>query len=107
MKRLTSRTIACSGAGAYSVGLFGLGTQWEVARHVRVGAEMLAGAAGGGGVDTQGGAIVQGVGYVDFTLNDALSLRVGGGKIKSVHGGLDAPLLDAALVFRFGVDRKP
>jgi hypothetical protein len=94
------------GAGAYSVGLFGLGTQWAVIPRVRVGAEILAGAAGGGGVDTEGGAIVQGRGYVDFALNDALSLRVGGGKIKSVNGGLDAPVVDAALVFRFGVDRK-
>jgi hypothetical protein len=94
------------GAGAYSVGLFGLGTQWAVAPRVRVGAEALAGAAGGGGVDTQGGAIVQGEGYLDYALNDAISLRVGAGKVKSIHGGLDAPLVDAALVFRFGVDRK-
>ena len=58
------------------------------------------------GVDTQGGAIVQGEGYVDYSFNDAISLRVGAGKVKSVHGGLDAPLVDAALVFRFGVDRR-
>jgi len=93
------------GAGAYSVGLFGLGAQWPVTTRLRLGAEALAGAAGGGGVDTQGGAIVQGRAYVDATLTDALSLRVGVGRIKSVHGGLDAPVVDAALVFRFGVDR--
>ena len=33
------------------------------------------------------------------------TLRVGAGKIKSVHGGLDAPVVDAAFVFSFGVDR--
>ena len=93
------------GAGAYSVGLFGLGGQVPVGSHVRVGLEALAGAAGGGGVDTQGGAIVQGRAYVDAALTDSLSLRVGAGKVKSVHGGLDAPVVDAALVFRFGVDR--
>ena len=43
--------------------------------------------------------------YVDVALTDSLSLRVAGGKIKSVHGGLDAPVVDAALVFSFGVDR--
>jgi hypothetical protein len=95
------------GAGAYSVGLFGVGAQVQVpvVPRLRLGVEALAGAAGGGGVDTNGGAVMQARAYVDFALNDALSLRVGAGKIKSVHGGLDAPVVDAALVFRFGVDR--
>ncbi len=93
------------GAGAYSVGLFGLGAQLPVVARVRAGAEALAGAAGGGGVDTRGGAVAQARGYVDVALTDALSLRVGGGRIRSVHGGLDAPVVDAALVFRFGTDR--
>jgi len=92
------------GAGAYSVGLFGVGAQLPVGSRLRLGAEALAGAAGGGGVDTQGGAIVQGRAYVDVSLTDSLSLRVAGGKIRSVHGGVDAPVVDAALVFRFGVD---
>jgi len=94
------------GAGAYSVGLFGIGAQWPLASSLRLGAEALAGAAGGGGVDTQGGAVLQARGYADLALTDALSLRVGAGKIKSVHGGLDAPVVDAALVFRFGTDRS-
>jgi hypothetical protein len=93
------------GAGAYSVGLFGVGAQIPVAPRLRLGAEALAGAAGGGGVDTQGGAVLQARAYADVALNDALSLRIGAGKIRSVHGGLDAPVVDAALVFRFGVDR--
>jgi hypothetical protein len=93
------------GAGAYSVGLFGVGAQLPVAPRIRIGAEALAGAAGGGGVDTQGGALMQARAYVDVALTDSLSLRVGAGKIKSLHGGLDAPVVDAALVFTFGVDR--
>ena len=93
------------GAGAYSVGLFGVGAQLPVTSRIRLGAEALAGAAGGGGVDTQGGAVVQARAYADVALTDSLSLRIGAGKIKSVHGGLDAPVVDAALVFSFGVDR--
>jgi hypothetical protein len=93
------------GAGAYSVGLFGLGAQLPVTSRIRLGAEALAGAAGGGGVDTQGGAVMQARAYADIALTDSLSLRVGAGKIKSVHGGLDAPVVDAAFVFSFGVDR--
>jgi hypothetical protein len=94
------------GAGAYSSGLFGVGAQVPVVPRLRIGAEALAGAAGGGGVDTQGGAVLQARAYADVALTDTLSLRIGAGKIKSVHGGLDAPVVDAALVFRFGVDRK-
>ena len=94
------------GAGAYSVGLFGVGGQLPLGSRLRLGAEALAGAAGGGGVDTQGGAVVQGRAYADVALTDSLSLRVGAGKIKSVHGGLGAPVVDAALVFSFGVDRS-
>ena len=93
------------GAGAYSVGLFGVGAQLPVSSRIRFGAEALAGAAGGGGVDTQGGAVMQARAYADVALTDSLSLRIGGGKIKSVHGGLDAPVVDLAVVFSFGVDR--
>ena len=94
------------GAGAYSVGLFGLGAQLPVGSRLRLGVEALAGAAGGGGVDTRGGAVVQGRAYADVSLTDSVSLRVAAGKIKSVHGGVDAPVVDAALVFRFGVDHS-
>jgi hypothetical protein len=76
-----------------------------VTARIRLGAEALAGAAGGGGVDTQGGAVLQARAYADVSLSDSLSLRIGAGKIKSVHGGVDAPVVDAALVFSFGVDR--
>ena len=71
------------GAGAYSVGLFGVGAQLPVTQRLRLGVEALAGAAGGGGVDTQGGAVLQGRAYADLALTDSLSLRVAGGKIKS------------------------
>lgn len=94
------------GAGAYSVGLLGVGGQLQVAPRLRLGLEALAGAAGGGGVDTEGGAIAQGRAYADIGLTPALSLRVGGGKIRSMHGRLDAPVVDAELVFRFGADRR-
>jgi hypothetical protein len=94
------------GAGAYSVGLFGVGVQLPVAPRLRVGVEALAGAAGGGGVDTGDGALLQGRGYVDFALTQSMSLRVGAGRVKSVHGGVDAPAVDAELSFRFGVDRR-
>ena len=93
------------GAGAYSVGLFGVGGQLPVGQRLRLGVEALGGAAGGGGVDTKGGAVLQGRAYADVALTDSLSLRLAAGKIKAIQGGLNAPVVDAALVFSFGVDR--
>ena len=47
------------GAGGYSVGLFGLGVQTPLGARFHAGAELLAGAAGGGGVDTTGRLLAQ------------------------------------------------
>lgn len=90
-------------AGGYTVGLFGLGTQWPVFTGVRVGAELLAGAAGGGGVETRGGALVQPMAYVDVEVTPQLSLRLSGGKVKSLRGPFSSSVVDVSLAFPFGV----
>ena len=92
------------GAGGYSVGLIGLGLQAPLGSRVRVGAEGLIGAAGGGGVDTQGGAIAQPMAYVGVDVSRSVSLRVGAGRIKSLrHGPLNGNVIDFTLAFTFGV----
>ena len=91
------------GAGGYSVGLFGLGTQWPVFARTRVGAELLAGAAGGGGVETRGGALVQPMAYVDVEVTPQLSLRLSGGKVKSLRGPFNSSVVDLSVAFPFGV----
>ncbi|HJV61481.1 MAG TPA: hypothetical protein VJ743_11090 [Albitalea sp.] len=92
------------GAGGYTVGLFGLGVQAPLFARVHAGAEALIGAAGGGGVATQGGAIMQPSAYLGVDISPSLSVRVGAGKIKSLRGGgLDANVVDVALAFTFGV----
>lgn len=91
------------GAGGYTVGLFGAGVQSRLWGPVHAGAEMLLGAAGGGGVESKGGAIMQPSAYVGVDISPSFSLRMGAGKIKSLRqGGLDAPVIDLALVFTFG-----
>ena len=91
------------GAGGYTAGLFGIGVQTPIAGRWHVGAEALIGAAGGGGVETQGGAILQPNAYVGFDIGRSLSLRAGGGKIRSLRrDGLDAGVVDVALAFTFG-----
>lgn len=87
------------GAGAYSVGLLGLGAAWplDTAGRWRVGAEALAGAAGGGGVSSEGGAVVQPMLWADAALARDVRLRVGAGAIRSVKGELSTPVAELGL----------
>jgi hypothetical protein len=94
-------------AGAFSVGLVGAGAQTHLGERLLVGAEFLAGAAGGGGVDTGGGAIVQPMAYIGYDLTRSLSLRLGAGKVKAASGPLDSTVVDLTLAFSFGVASRP
>ena len=95
------------GAGAFAVALFGVGAQWRFAERWLVGGELLAGAAGGGGVATGSGAIAQPMAYLGFDLGRAWSLRVGAGRVKSFDGPLDSTVLDLTLAFAYGVASRP
>ena len=95
------------GAGGYSVGLIGAGWQWrpESAAWL-LGAELLAGVAGGGGVDSGSGGIVQPMLYAGWRLTPAISARVGAGRVRSTHGALDSTVVDAGLAFAFGAGHR-
>jgi hypothetical protein len=95
------------GAGAYSVGLFGVGAQKRFGDGWLAGAEMLAGAAGGGGVDTGSGAIVKPMLYGGLELTPSTSLRLGVGWVKALNGELNSAVVDVAVVFAFGVPGRP
>jgi hypothetical protein len=95
------------GAGAYSVGLFGVGAQKRYGNGWLAGAEMLAGAAGGGGVDTGSGAIVKPMVYGGVELTPSISLRLGAGWVKAPNGELSSAVIDLGLVFAFGVPGRP
>lgn len=91
------------GAGAFSIGLLGAGvatlpegSAWQV------GAEVLAGAAGGAGVSTSGGAIVQGLGWLGWSAEPTSQWRLGAGAVRSLNGALRSPVLELAWVRRFG-----
>ncbi len=98
-------------AGAYSVGLFGVGwtkrpgeNYW--AQPFTVGVEALVGAAGGGGVDTQGGAIAQGLVSVGYQLSRRSQIQIGLGQVKSFkRGALSSPVLDVSWTMSLGVGR--
>jgi hypothetical protein len=95
------------GAGGFTVGLFGVGGLWRSGGGLLGGAEFLAGAAGGGGVDTGSGAVVKPMAFVGWELTPATSLRLGAGWIKALNGELGSPVLDLSVVFAFDVPGRP
>ncbi len=95
------------GAGGFTVGLFGVGALWRSGEGLLAGAEFLAGAAGGGGVDTGSGAVVKPMAFVGWELTKATSLRLGAGWIKAPNGELSSPALDLSVVFAFDVPGRP
>ncbi len=92
------------GAGAYSIGLVGAGIATAAPRDAgwRAGAELLAGAAGGGGVDSGGGAIAQGVAWAGWSLAPGAELRVGAGAVRSRARALSSPIVELSLSRAFG-----
>jgi hypothetical protein len=67
-----------------------------------VGAEALGGAAGGGGVATQGGAVVQPMAWVSRDVGTYSRVRLAGGYIKSAKGELATPVVELSWGFAFG-----
>ena len=95
------------GAGGFAVGLVGIG--WETPLPIpalTAGVELLAGAAGGGGVQTEGGGIVQPIAYAGVDLGRGWSLRAGVGYVHSFKGSLDSAVLDLSLGYAFGAPRR-
>jgi hypothetical protein len=116
------------GAGAYSIGLVGGGVATSARdRRWQAGAEVLVGAAGGGGISTAGGAIVQGLAWLGWSprIPDALALprrkpaegaaepadepthgqwRIGAGAMRSVNGGLRSPVVELSWRKAFGLN---
>ena len=94
-------------AGAFSTGLLGLGwaTPATPGRAWRLGAEVLAGAAGGAGLDTGGGAIGQALAWASLAVGPRSHLRAGYGRVRALQSGagLDSPLLEFSFSHRFGL----
>jgi hypothetical protein len=90
------------GAGGYSEALIGAGWMQPLAWRWHVGAELLAGAAGGGGIDSHG-SIFEPMAYAGFQLTPAVALRVGAGRVKALRGPLGANVVNALLTVTYGV----
>ena len=90
-------------AGGYAVGLIGAG--WEIPLRgdgrLSFNAELSAGAAGGGGVDVGGGAIIQPLVGLTWRLNNQLAARLEAGRVKALEGKLDSNLIGFGLTYEF------
>ncbi|AOY01599.1 hypothetical protein [Jeongeupia sp. USM3] len=95
-------------AGAYSVGLFGAGWQHTFASNKLVaGAELTVGAAGGGGVASEGGGITQPMAFLGYNLTPGWQLRASAGRIVSFKGELNSTVYDLSLIYQFGLPKRP
>lgn len=88
-------------AGGYAVGLIGAG--WETTLRedgrLRFNAEFAAGAAGGGGVDVGGGAVIQPLLGLSWQFSDRFTARFEAGRVKALDGKLDSNLVGLGLTY--------
>lgn len=92
-------------AGGFALGLVGFGLRSGALgeRGPRGFLDLLLGAAGGGGVDTGGGAVFMPMIGLEQTLGSGLSLQVKAGKVRTRKGSLDTSTLEVACAYRFGL----
>ena len=94
--------------GGFAEGLLGLG--WRspelFVAGLRCLIQCMAGAAGGGGVDTRGGLLLQPMLGMEQALSHGLSLQLMGGQCIAPRGKLRTQVLDAGLAWRFGLPTR-
>lgn len=95
-------------AGGFAVGVLGLGLRSPalLGGGPRLRVHLLAGAAGGGGVDTGGGLLLQPMAGLEQDLGGGWSLQVMAGRSRAPKGILNTAVMDAGLAWRFGLPVK-
>ena len=88
-------------AGGYATGLLGIGYSHMLSDRLAVRAELLAGPAGGGGINTSGGGILQPMAGLTWKLSKNLDFALMAGKLGSLRGDLDTAVIDVGLAYRF------
>ena len=89
-------------AGGYTAALLGFGWNQPLTDRLHVGVELLAGASGGGGVDSRG-AMYQPMTWVGWRITPAVAFRIGAGRVESLRGPLSSNAFTGSLVYTYGV----
>ena len=95
------------GAGGYATGLVGLGGRYSIPAMPSVygGAELLLGAAGGGGLAVGGGVIAQPMVNFGVEFDSRLGLELGYGYASARGTQLRTTVIDVAMVYRLQAPR--
>jgi hypothetical protein len=87
-------------SGAYMTGLIGAGMHRAITSHWQVEAEVLVGAAGGGGVAVASGAVGQVNAGLAYEWANDLGLHASVGRIRSLHGSFAANVIGLSFSYR-------
>ena len=91
-------------AGAYMAGLLGGGLHTALfGTPFYAEIEALAGAAGGGGLDVNGGLVWQANANLGYQFTDKLGLSAGVGRMEAPKGNYRANVVGLGVIYRFGV----
>ncbi len=88
-------------AGAYMTGLFGAGLQQGLSERWFAEVEGLVGAAGGGGLATGSGLVVQANASVGYRLSPSLSVMLSAGRMAAPNGPFKAKVAGLGLAWQF------
>jgi hypothetical protein len=88
-------------AGAYAEGIVGLGARSNAVLNGKFSlfAQVLGGAAGGGGISTGQGFIIKPSTGFNYKLNKKLSFRTSGGYVKAMGGDLSSVFVNFGLKY--------
>lgn len=89
-------------ASGYAGAAIGAGWNQPVGAGLHIGAELLAGAAGGGGVDGRG-LLVQPRVYAGWQVTPGIALRAGVARVKAFDGQLNSSVIDLSVNLSYGV----
>lgn len=91
-------------AGAYAEGIVGLGLQTNFLKNrLQFFGQALAGAAGGGDIETGQGLIVKPSAGFNIKINKSLNFRTAAGFVKAVDGNLGNPFFNAGLSYNISI----
>jgi hypothetical protein len=94
-------------AGAYANGLVGMGGHFPLGTSpIFVETEALVGAAGGGGMDVNGGLIWQANASIGYQMSEAYSIQGSIGMIDAVTGNFRAQVIGLSLAYHFSAFAK-
>ncbi|WP_405606044.1 hypothetical protein [Polaribacter sp. Asnod1-A03] len=91
-------------SGGYANGLIGLGAKTNsfLNNKLNLFVDLMAGAGGGAGVDTEEGVVIRPTIGLNYELVDNFSVFASGGKFISPFGNVDANNINIGLSFNFG-----